>query len=180
VIGTSGASVSGTRSLNAFGAARAGATGSLATSAIGFAGQYLEAATGLYDMRARDYDPASGRFTANDPVAVPTGMPYVAGYSYAYNNPLTGADASGKWSSNCGLFSQLCDTGLFGLNEIIGAGKVLGGAAAFIFLLQFDPVGTVTRTVNSGIDPATLDSRNTEATDHPSKGSCSASTTSTR
>ena len=95
VIGTSGASLSGTRSLNAFGATRTGATGTLATSAIGFAGQYLEAATGLYDMRARDYDPTSGRFTANDPVAVPTGMPYIAGYSYAYNNPLMHSDASG-------------------------------------------------------------------------------------
>ena len=92
VIGTSGASVSGTRTLNAFGVTRTGATGSLATSAIGFAGQYLDAATGLYDMRARDYDPASGRFTANDPVAVPTGMPYVVGYSYALNNPLTGTE----------------------------------------------------------------------------------------
>jgi RHS repeat-associated protein len=98
VIGTSGASISGSRTLNAFGATRAGATGTLATSAIGFASQYLEAATGLYDMRARDYDPTSGRFTANDPVAVPTGMPYVAGYSYAYNNPLTGTDTSGNWT----------------------------------------------------------------------------------
>ena len=74
---------------------RAAATGSLANSAIGFAGQYLESATGLYDMRARDYDPKSGRFTANDQVEVPTGMPYVAGYSYTYNNPLIHADPSG-------------------------------------------------------------------------------------
>ena len=46
-------------------------------------------------MRARDYSPASGRFTANDPVAIPTGMPYVAGYSYTYNNPLIHPNASG-------------------------------------------------------------------------------------
>lgn len=81
--------------MDAFGNARTAATGSLATSAIGFAGQYLESATGLYDMRARDYSPASGRFTANDPVAIPTGMPYVAGYSYTYNNPLIHTNASG-------------------------------------------------------------------------------------
>ena len=92
---TTGSTVSGTRALDAFGNARTAATGSLATSAIGFAGQYLESATGLYDMRARDYSPASGRFTANDPVAIPTGMPYVAGYSYTYNNPLIHTDASG-------------------------------------------------------------------------------------
>jgi RHS repeat-associated protein len=131
-VSTTGSTVSGARSLNAFGAARAQATGSLAASAIGFAGQYLESATGLYDMRARDYDPASGRFTANDPVAVPTGMPYMAGYSYAFNNPLTGTDASGNWSSNCGAFSQACDSYLFFANEIIGAAKVVVGIASAI------------------------------------------------
>ena len=94
-VNTVGSTVSGTRVLDAFGNARTAATGSLATSAIGFAGQYLESATGLYDMRARDYSSATGRFTANDPVAVPTGMPYVAGYAYAYNNPLIHTDASG-------------------------------------------------------------------------------------
>ena len=109
-VATTGSTVSGTRALDAFGTARTAATGSLATSAIGFAGQYLESATGLYDMRARDYSSATGRFTANDPVAVPMGMPYVAGYSYAFNNPLTGTDASGNWSSNCGAFSQACDS----------------------------------------------------------------------
>ena len=50
---------------------------------------------------------------ASDPVAVPTGMPYVAGYSYAFNNPLTGTDASGNWTSNCGVFSQACDSYTF-------------------------------------------------------------------
>jgi RHS repeat-associated protein len=92
---STGASLAGTRTMDAFGVERTPATGALADAAVGFAGQYLDAATGLYDMRARDYDPTSGRFTANDPVAIPTGMPYVAGYSYAFNNPLTLSDPSG-------------------------------------------------------------------------------------
>jgi hypothetical protein len=46
-------------------------------------------------MRARDYNPTSGRFTATDAVQVPTGMPYVAGYSYAFNNPFMFTDANG-------------------------------------------------------------------------------------
>lgn len=112
-VNTVGSTVSGTRVLDAFGNARTAATGSLATSAIGFAGQYLESATGLYDMRARNYAPATGRFTANDPVAVPMGMHYVAGYSYAFNHPLTGTDLSGNWTSNCGVFSQACDSYTF-------------------------------------------------------------------
>ncbi len=98
-VSTTGDTVSGTRTMNAFGVERTSATGALADAAVGFAGQYLDAATGLYDMRARDYDPTSGRFTATDPVAVPTGMPYIAGYTYAYNNPLMFTDASGNLAS---------------------------------------------------------------------------------
>jgi len=94
-VSTTGNTVSGTRTMDAFGVQRTTATGSLANASVGFAGQYLDTATGLYDMRARDYDPTSGRFTATDPVAVPTGMPYVAGYSYAYSNSLMFSDASG-------------------------------------------------------------------------------------
>ena len=94
-VSTTGSTVSGTRTMDAFGVERLSATGSLADAQVGFAGQYLDSATGLYDMRARDYDPTSGRFTATDPVAVPTGMPFVAGYSYSYNNPLMLSDVSG-------------------------------------------------------------------------------------
>ena len=60
-----GPTVSGTRALVAFGNACTTATGPLSTSAIGFVGHYLESATGRYDMRARDYDPASGRFESS-------------------------------------------------------------------------------------------------------------------
>ncbi len=91
--------------MDAFGVERTTATGSLADASVGFAGQYLDDATGLYDMRARDYDPSSGRFTATDPVAVPTGMPFVAGYSYAFNNPLMYSDPSGLFVGCSGLES---------------------------------------------------------------------------
>ena len=98
-VSTTGSTVSGTRTMDAFGVQRTSATGSLADAAVGFAGQYLDVATGLYDMRARDYDPTSGRFTAADPVNVPAGMPYVAGYSYSFNNPLMFSDVTGNWPS---------------------------------------------------------------------------------
>jgi hypothetical protein len=96
-------------------------------------------------MRARDYDPKSGRFSANDPVEVPMGMPYVAGYSYAFNNPLSGTDASGNWSSNCGAFSQLCDSYSFFANEIIGAAKGVVGIGSAIA----NPIGTYNGLVGS-------------------------------
>ncbi|WP_308200060.1 RHS repeat-associated core domain-containing protein [Actinotalea sp. C106] len=66
---------------------------------LGFAGQYLDQVTGLYDLRARDYDPATGRFTETDPIAVPVGMPTVNGFTYGFNNPTTYTDRSGLWPS---------------------------------------------------------------------------------
>jgi|GEM_PF-841583 len=106
-VSTTGSTVSGTRTMDAFGVQRTSATGSLADAAVGFAGQYLDDATGLYDMRARDYDPTSGRFTATDPVDVSTGTPYFAGYSYSYNNPLTYSDPSGLTA--CGPIGSDCN-----------------------------------------------------------------------
>ncbi|NYI41875.1 RHS repeat-associated core domain-containing protein [Demequina lutea] len=129
-VSTIGNTVSGTRTMDAFGVQRTTATGSLADASSGFAGQYLDGATGLYDMRARDYDPASGRFTATDPVAVPTGMPYVAGYSYSYNNPLMFSDPSGMLPGCNGLFSWVWGLANMSCGSNKGAndaGKVTGG-----------------------------------------------------
>ena len=59
-----------------------------------FAGEYLDP-TGLYHLRARQYDPASGRFDARDPVTQPLSDPYVAGYVYARDDPTLFLDPSG-------------------------------------------------------------------------------------
>jgi RHS repeat-associated protein len=97
-VSTTGTTVTGTNTLDVFGNNRATGTGSLTSAAFAFSGQYLDSVTGLYDMRARDYDTTTGRFTAQDPVATPTGMPYFASYVYGYNNPLMFVDPSGQWS----------------------------------------------------------------------------------
>ena len=52
-----------------------------------FTGQYLDTPTGLYHMRARQYDPSTGRFLSPDPVAATAGDPYVASYVYVGDNP---------------------------------------------------------------------------------------------
>jgi RHS repeat-associated protein len=132
-VSTTGSTVSGTRTMDAFGVERTPATGALADAAVGFAGQYLDAATGLYDMRARDYDPSSGRFTATDPVAVPTGMPYVAGYSYAFNNPLMFTDVSGAWPNWDDLYNAAAD--------------VVNGAASVVNAMNRNPVATAALAV---------------------------------
>jgi RHS repeat-associated protein len=63
----------------------------------GFTGQRLDAETGLYHLRARQYDPGLGRLLSVDPVtgslADPTSRhPYL----YARDNPLTYADPTGQ------------------------------------------------------------------------------------
>ena len=89
--------ITGRQTFTAFGLALAPATGELAGQGVGYLGQYLDATVGEYDLRARSYDAASGRFTAPDPVDVPTGMPFANGYAYAFNNPLLLQDITGAW-----------------------------------------------------------------------------------
>ena len=63
-------------------------------------GQYLDSISGLYYLRARWYDPATGQFTSIDALVALTGQPY----SYAGNNPVNGSDPSGtctRWNWSC-------------------------------------------------------------------------------
>jgi len=129
-VSTTGSAVTGTRSLDVFGDTRATATGSLATSAFAFSGQYLDSMTGLYDMRARDYDPTTGRFTTQDPLAQRTGMPYFATYLYGYDNPLMYTDPTGEFG--CAQLFGLCDSPNFLWNEVVGAGKALWATGSAI------------------------------------------------
>jgi len=58
---------------------------------LGFIGRERSAATGLYHVRARPYDPWSGRFLERDPVT-----PYQ--FEYADNSPAMFIDSDGKKS----------------------------------------------------------------------------------
>jgi len=61
---------------------------------FGFAGGQYDPATGLVRMGARDYDPATGRFTAKDPAGFAGG--YASLYAYAGGDPVNGGDPSGQ------------------------------------------------------------------------------------
>ncbi|HEX3174293.1 MAG TPA: RHS repeat-associated core domain-containing protein, partial [Solirubrobacterales bacterium] len=68
-----------------------GKTG-VATTPLGFAGQYTDPETGLQYLRARFYDPATAQFLTRDPLEVITREPY----AYAFDSPLNLTDPSGR------------------------------------------------------------------------------------
>lgn len=83
-------------------------------NAFGFAGEYLDGETGLYHLRARQYDAATGRFLATDPLPSPAGSPCTASYVYAGNRPTVFADPSGLGA-------------VLALNQVTPAGLLANG-----------------------------------------------------
>lgn len=65
------------------------------TNAMKFAGEYLDP-TELYHLRARQYDPAIGRFLRSDPVDSSGSSPLASAYAYAANRPTVLVDPSGE------------------------------------------------------------------------------------
>jgi RHS repeat-associated protein len=68
------------------------APGTTLGNAYTFAGEPYDAQTGTYYLRARHYDPATGRFTQPDPIGFAGGGNL---YAYAGNNPATYSDPTG-------------------------------------------------------------------------------------
>jgi len=76
-------------------------TGNYTSSPLRFHGQYIETTTGLYDMRARDYNSATGAFTTPDPVPANAGSAYTTTYHYGFNRPTVLTDPSGQCAIIC-------------------------------------------------------------------------------
>jgi RHS repeat-associated protein len=93
LVDSSGTQVTST----SYGAYGVSSTSDLATgvpsSSIGYAGSYaLPGGTGLDDMRARDYDPATASFTSVDPLRATTEQAYL----YSGDSPTSATDPSGQ------------------------------------------------------------------------------------
>jgi RHS repeat-associated protein len=73
-----------------------GGNGAPAVQPFNFAGEQLDAVTGLYHLRARQYDPGTGRFLTTDPAVVSAVDPYVGAYVYATDRPTLLVDPSGR------------------------------------------------------------------------------------
>jgi RHS repeat-associated protein len=67
------------------------------TQPFGYAGQQTDAESAFQYLRARMYDPATGRFLGADPVPGSPAAPQALNrYTYAGNDPTTVADPSGE------------------------------------------------------------------------------------
>ncbi len=88
--------------------------GQAASNPIRFTGQYLDSESDLYDMRAREYDPETGRFLELDPMEEEVGEADLSDYLYADDDPMLLTDPSGLGPSvsgkrlNCKRNKLLC------------------------------------------------------------------------
>jgi RHS repeat-associated protein len=100
------------------------------TDQIGWQEQLAEP-SGQYDLRARQYEPASGQFLTPDPRGGEAGAPAQSAYIYAGDMPTVGSDPSGECA--LGIFGHGCST----TGKIVFASL---SAVAFVGTLACDGV----------------------------------------
>ena len=65
---------------------------------FGYAGFYRDRVTATYFVQLRNYEPATGRFSAQDVIKGHIAAPYMLNsYSYCFNRPIDLVDQSGAW-----------------------------------------------------------------------------------
>lgn len=69
---------------------------------IQYTGELTDSETGMYDLRARTYEPSSGSLLTRDPLSASLGSPAVGAYVYAGASPTRAVDPTGE--------SQVVDT----------------------------------------------------------------------
>jgi RHS repeat-associated protein len=100
---------------------------------FGYAGGLYDSQTGLVRFGARDYDAASGRWTAKDPILFKGGDPNL--YAYVGNDPINFADPQGKLPILAvGAINGLIQGGFDAFDNAFGtcdpsAGSILGAFA---------------------------------------------------
>lgn len=128
----------------AYGAERSATnvSGSAPENRLRFNGQYLDLETTLYHLRARQYDPALGRFGGLDALESPLAAPYDGAYVYVNGRPTVLVDPLGL----CGWREPWkCANGV-----AAAAGNAAAGAA------DYATFGLTTRGLNAaGINPDT-------------------------
>jgi RHS repeat-associated protein len=112
--------------------------GSPPANMMKFAGEYADPTSGLYHLRARDYDPTTGRFLQIDPARNPIRTPVISPYVYADNVPTAYVDPSGRDTISLCLDAFVINgcTGVSEQNEIgaygsFGWNGTLGGGVEY-------------------------------------------------
>jgi RHS repeat-associated protein len=98
---------------DAFGTPALGAS----ASPFGYAGQYVNQATGLYDMRSRSYQPQYGTFTTRDSLFSATDQAFV----YAGNDPINSSDPLGQAPVTYPFWAGYAEPGGIGNYEMLFA-----------------------------------------------------------
>jgi RHS repeat-associated protein len=101
-----------------------------------YTGQQYDEASGLYSLRARYYDPAAGRFLSRDPLEQWRNVREVNRYSYAANDPVNLADASGRQALAEGALLRAVNAGVTGAVAGFVGGFVYG--ATFMVLIALE------------------------------------------
>ncbi|WP_119329598.1 RHS repeat domain-containing protein [Cysteiniphilum halobium] len=78
----------------------------LATNPLQYSGYMFDPLTGLYYLKARDYDPSLRSFIQVDSYAF-NSYGLINGYFYGDNNPLMGIDLSGHFFAEFGMYPAL-------------------------------------------------------------------------
>lgn len=101
-----------------------------------FTGELYDRASGLYHLRARQYDPTHGRFLTTDPVPAQIADPYVASYVYVNNRPTVAIDPRGEFFNlGLGAVGALVGSVIGGVGSVVATGDLslrtfASGAAA--------------------------------------------------
>jgi RHS repeat-associated protein len=127
-------------------------SGTAPANPLRFEGQYLDSESGLYDLRARQYDPTSGRFDGLDPLEGPLGWPSETAYGYVGGRPTVLTDPWGL-CPGCGWVKDKAeDVGGWAGDKAGAAGGWAGsqaeGAAGWV--QQHSPSLTTVSNVSAG------------------------------
>jgi RHS repeat-associated protein len=96
---------------------------------IGYRGERFDATLGQYYLRARYYDPRSGRFAGVDPFAGNMNDPLqLMRYGYAGNNPIVNIDPTGRFFSAFGVAAST----LIGFGKTVLISSAVLGVAGFV------------------------------------------------